>query len=217
MRQVYVIAEGQTEEAFIRDTLSAYLEPFGVNLTAVVLKTKRLRSGKAFKGGVTSWTQIQREVRSLLGAAQATGVTTMLDLYGLPPDFPGQPSRPSQARAAVNHLERCARDAIGDSRFIPYLSMHEFEALLFSDPRVVARRAGSPEIELRLQVALSDCGEPELVDDSPASAPSKRIIDAWPRYAKTTDGPVIAAAIGIARLRERCPHFDAWIGTLELL
>lgn len=117
----------------------------------------------------------------------------------------------------MEHLERCARDAIGDLRFIPYVSLHEFEALLFADPQAVARRAGDPGVERRLRVALSDCGEPELVDDSPTSAPSKRIIDAWPRYAKTTDGPVFAATIGIARLRKSCPHFGAWIGRLESL
>ncbi|MGH8907498.1 MAG: DUF4276 family protein [Egibacteraceae bacterium] len=67
------------------------------------------------------------------------------------------------------------------------------------------------------QRAPTVCGEPELVDDGPKSAPSKRIIDAWPQYAKTTDGPVLAAQIGIARLRDRCPHFDAWVSRLESL
>jgi hypothetical protein len=62
----------------------------------------------------------------------------------------------------VTHLERYADDAIGDSRFIPY-------------------------------------------------------IDAWSRYAKTTDGPAIAAQIGLGRLRESCPHFGAWISRLESL
>lgn len=62
----------------------------------------------------------------------------MLDFYGLPEDFPGQDSRPTQARAAVAHLEHCASNAVGNPRFIPYLSLHEFEALLFADPHLVA-------------------------------------------------------------------------------
>lgn len=141
----------------------------------------------------------------------------MLDFYGLPEDFPGQDSRPTQARAAVAHLEHCASNAVGNPRFIPYLSLHEFEALLFADPHLVARRAGEAGVEPKLQAALSACEEPELVNDNPMTAPSKRIIGCWPRYAKTTDGPGLAAEIGIDRLRATCPHFDGWISRLESL
>jgi len=81
----------------------------------------------------------------------------------------------------------------------------------------VARRAGEAAIEAKLQAALTDCGEPELVNDGPTTAPSKRIIGCWPQYAKTTDGPSLAAEIGIDRLRVACPHFDGWIGRLEML
>ncbi|MGH8931639.1 MAG: DUF4276 family protein [Egibacteraceae bacterium] len=217
MRQLYVLVEGQTEESFVRDTLAVHLNGFGLDPRAIVVKTKRLRSGKAFKGGTIPWGQIKRQVYELLRASHAAGVTTMLDFYGLPSDFPGQDNRPTQPRTAVEHLERCAGNTVGDPRFIPYLSLHEFEALLFADPHVVAQRAGKAGVELQLQAALSDCKEPELVDDGPTTAPSKRIIGCWPRYAKSTDGPSLAAEIGMDRLRAACPHFDGWICRLESL
>ena len=113
MRQLYVPVEGQTEEVFVRDTLAVHLNRSGLDPRAIVLKTRRLRSGKAIKGGVGSWSQVKRQICELLRASHVVGVTTMLDFYGLPSDFPGQDNRPTQPRTAVEHLERCADNRSG--------------------------------------------------------------------------------------------------------
>jgi hypothetical protein len=65
--------------------------------------------------------------------------------------------------------------------------------------------------------AVAQCGEPELVNDSPATAPSKRLLSACPTYQKTLHGPALVERIGLAAIREECPHFDSWLGWLESL
>ena len=59
----------------------------------------------------------------------------MVDLYHLPHDFPGYDggmARPTGWEQA-DALERSLLEAIGDPRFIPYLQVHEFEALVLTD------------------------------------------------------------------------------------
>ena len=60
---------------------------------------------------------------------------------------------------------------------------------------------------------------PEDINDGPLTAPSKRIIQHVPRYetVKVRVGATAAGAIGLASLRENCPHFDAWVSNLERL
>ena len=59
--------------------------------------------------------------------------TTMFDLYALPDDFPGFDASKtiSDPYSKVNRLETDFATAINDKRFIPYIQLHEFEALLF--------------------------------------------------------------------------------------
>ena len=58
--------------------------------------------------------------------------TTMIDLYGLHSDFPGieEAERLRQdPQARVRSLEASWSGDIGDQRFIPFIQLHEFEAL----------------------------------------------------------------------------------------
>lgn len=58
---------------------------------------------------------------------------------------------------------------------------------------------------------------PEEINESPQTAPSKRIIKYLPDYAgqKAQVGPLVAEDIGMAALRNSCPHFHEWITKLE--
>jgi len=58
-------------------------------------------------------------------------------------------------------------------------------------------------------------GNPELINDSPETAPSKRL--AVTPYRKTTHGPNIVKEIGLENIRNKCQGFDNWIGLLEEL
>lgn len=69
MKRLLVLVEGQTEEAFVRDVLTAHLSAFEIYPTAVLLKTKRVKSGGAFRGGVTSTEQVLGDIQRLLVAS----------------------------------------------------------------------------------------------------------------------------------------------------
>ena len=58
---------------------------------------------------------------------------------------------------------------------------------------------------------------PEDINDSPTTAPSKRIKRLIPSYRKRLDGPPLAAEIGLNGIRSECPRFDAWLHRLESL
>ena len=101
------------------------------------------------------------------------------------------------------------------SRFIPFVTMHEFEALLFSDCERFARGIGQPEMTSPLQEIRNAFSNPEEIDDSPDTAPSKRVIALIPGYQKPLMGTLAALEIGLVAMRTECPHFDAWVKRLE--
>ena len=218
MNRVLVLVEGQTEEAFVRDVLTAHLATFDVHPTAVLLKTKRIKSGGAFRGGVTSSEQVVGDIRRLLFDSGAAAVTTVLDYYALPNHFPGMSTRPAgDAYSRVAHVEQALKAAIGHPRFDAHLVLHEYEAWIFSDPTACAWVFEDPRVPMQLAGIAKTAGGPERIDEGPTTAPSKRLADVFASYRKTLHGAVAVGAIGIAALRAACPHAHAWLERLETL
>jgi hypothetical protein len=101
------------------------------------------------------------------------------------------------------------------ARFIPYVMMHEFEGLLFSDPAGFARAVGQPTLEPAFTRIRNQFQTPEEINDSPMTAPSKRVELHMPEYEKPLFGVLAVLEIGLPRIRTECPHFAAWLATLE--
>ena len=101
------------------------------------------------------------------------------------------------------------------SRFIPFVVLHEFEGLLFSDCRGFSHGIERPDLEGQFQAIRDGFSTPEEINDSPSTAPSKRIEQIYPKYQKTIAGPPSAAQIGLDAIRRECPHFNDWIQRLE--
>jgi hypothetical protein len=151
--------------------------------------------------------------------------STMVDLYRLPNDFPGYDicQAISEPRRRVECLEdqfaRDVREQFGDGvinrRFIPYIQLHEFEALLFSDPDkfLDAFPDAGPAIA-ELHAIRARYGGPEDIDGDETKTPSKQILRVLPDFVKTVSGILIAKRIGLAVFRRECPHFDEWIAKL---
>lgn len=219
MKRVYVLAEGQTEETFLRAVLAPHLQRFDVHLTPILMLTKRAKSGSKFKGGVTSYAKAQQDLRQLLRDSSVALVTTMIDYYGLPEDFPGVSTLPLQGSCyqRVEHLEAAWRDDARDPRFLPYLSLHEFEALLLVMPDEIARTLQQRSTPEALRKAGASKRSPEEINDGFNTHPAARITGALPAYRKPLHGPLVAARIGLERIREKCPHFSHWVGRLEAL
>ncbi len=74
-----------------------------------------------------------------------------------------------------------------------------------------------PEGIRNLVAMAGQIGNPELINDGPDTAPSKRIIAEIPEYEgmKSSAGPIVAEKIGLASLQTRCRHFGDWINQLE--
>jgi hypothetical protein len=216
-RKVFMLVEGQTEESFVKNVLSEFM-PAGLFLQPVVVATKRVNSGGKFKGGVPSYAKVKGEVVRLLGDSSAMMVTTMLDYYALPTSFPGRPAPVGTTpEAKVRHVEVAWEADIGNTRFRAYLSLHEFEALLFSKTTVIAEGFAKPELASELEGIRSSFRTPEEINDHPETAPSARLEALYPRYSKPFFGILIARRIGVETMMAECPHFAEWVGFLKSL
>jgi hypothetical protein len=104
-----------------------------------------------------------------------------------------------------------------DVRLLPYIQLHEYEGLLFSDPSAFAFAIQRPELAAQFQRIRADFETPEDINDRSETAPSKRVLKVFPSYRKVLDGTVAARAVGINAMRESCPHFREWIERLQTL
>ena len=93
--------------------------------------------------------------------------------------------------------------------------MHEFEALLFSDCETFSRAIGRPELSANLQSIRNQFPSPEEIDDSPITAPSKRVEELVEGYEKPLLGALAICEIGLDTIRDECPHFSEWLAHLE--
>ncbi len=220
MTRVHVIVEGQTEESFIKNLLATKMWPRELYLTAILLGVP------GHKGGRPKYVRLKRDVVTQLKQDKTAYCTTMLDFYGLGQDFPGM-SLPESAssREKVRHLEQAMRHDIcaqipelrPEVRFVPYIQLHEYESLLFSDPAALARALNQPELLPIFQAVRSACATPEDINDAPGTAPSKRIARLRQSYKKVVEGTLAAIEVGIDAMRSECPHFREWLERLEQL
>jgi hypothetical protein len=220
MMRVLVLAEGQTEETFVKQLLAPSYENVGLYLLPTVLVTKVVKDGPQFKGGVSRFSKFEGDLRRLLkGAGGGAQVTTMIDYYGLPDDFPGMSTRPTGTpEERVRHVENAVHLHFGSpANFIPFFTLHEFEALLFSTDAQLPIVLTAPEKSNDVTDLCSAFPNPETINEGRATAPSKRIEAIFPAYKKVLHGPLVASAIGLTAIRARCPHFDKWLQRIDAL
>jgi|APTNR8051073442_1049403.scaffolds.fasta_scaffold07480_6 hypothetical protein len=219
MTRLLMLVEGQSEEIFVKHTLAPHLAQHGVFVESpIVLWTKRLPSGGGFRGGVSNWNQIRRNLLPLTRDGDAW-VSTLLDFYGLPEDFPGLPEAlgAGDPREKVAGLQERFAAELNHQRFIPFLALHEFEAWLFSAPDAVEAHFCKAHLADRLQTVVQQAGAPELIDHGADTHPKARLHSLVGDYKETSDGPTLLAKIGIVAVRAACPHFDSWLQRLEAL
>jgi len=217
---LYVIVEGRTEEGYARDVLAPHLVPF--NVYAI----PSLVGSAGHKGGFRRYQKLRVQLSKWMHGDSRPDLrfTTMIDLYRIPTDFPGFADCGSgnykDPHERVTQLERHFGEDIGDERFIPYVQLHEFEAMLLAEPsrfQTYFPNRGNA-IEQLERIAQSKAS-PELIDDGAETSPSKQIISVLPDYraAKPVAGPQIAQRIGLDTIRKKCTHFGAWLACLESL
>ncbi len=213
MSRVYLLVEGQTEEAFVNELMVPFYARIGLYLTPIIVSTSA-----GHKGGMISFAKTRPQIEKLCKQDEAAYVTTLFDLYALPEDFPGKrsPVYPMSGNGwqKAKFLEDELALVVNLPNFIPNLLVHEFEALLFSKLEVFEQWTDDDRVLEPLILARKK-NAPEDINDGPHTAPSKRILSAMSGYQKTFHGPLIACDIGLDAIRAECPHFDAWLHNLE--
>lgn len=228
MTRLRIHVEGLTEKNFVDEVLAAGL--YGVGYTEVTARMIGKQRERDRRGGIRSWEETRQGITNHLREDVDLVVSTMVDYYGMPSDGPqGWPGRaeatslPFSQRAA--HVENAigtdVATLMGDNfnpvRFVPYVMMHEFEAMLFSDCERLAQAIYHPELAVRFQEIRDGFNTPEEINDSPETAPSKRIEMLAPGYQKPVDGTAVASAIGLTVIGRECPHFGQWLQRLTNL
>jgi hypothetical protein len=216
VKRLLILVEGPTEERFVNLVLRDHLLARSVIAIPRILLTKHVDNGPNFKGGVTNWEQIKRDLRNLLRDTNASGITTLIDYYGLPRDVPGMSPRKGSPAARVAHVEKAIADQFNDRRLRPFLMLHEFEAMLFTNIKKWAHRFDDAAAIARLKNDVAGF-EPEDINETPQGAPSKRILRRLKDYEKPFHGPDALKDIGLGAIREACPHFAAWLTWAESL
>jgi hypothetical protein len=224
MKRLYLTVEGQTEAAFATRVLVPHLASFNVFLNPPRFTgLHRRRRGRIPQGGLlNTFRHALTDMRTWLKEDQSADArfSMMVDLYSLPNDFPAYAAgiaRPT-GKAKADALQESLAQHIADPRFIPYLQCHEFEALVLADPPRIGTIYDVPGGQL--EALCQECGAyatPEEINLGQNSHPKRRIEQRVQGYDENVAGPLLAEDIGLATLRERCPHFGAWLTRLEQL
>lgn len=216
--EVIAIVEGKTEQVFIEKILAPHLGHRNIGIRA----TQVSKPGQ--KGGDVRFSRIKRDLEGHLKQRTDTYITTFIDYYGTK-EWPGLDlvtphSPPAKIAKTINEATKLEVVSLfseqqAERRFIPFVAVHEFEALLFSDTGILAQQLGIAES--KVATVISECGSPEAINNNPLTAPSKRL-DVWSangKFLKTTMGITIAKQIGIKKMRSACPLFNEWLNILE--
>lgn len=222
---LHILCEGQTEERFVKEVLSPYLRQFNIYPKPILLLTSKKKNAR---GGMLSYAQAKRDLMILRRQYRDNDnerhlFTTMFDFYALPDDFPcfKESSHYSDVRERISFIETEFAKDMGFEGLIPYIQLHEFESLLFVDITKLESDYPLSRAQIRkLKEETDTYGDPELINDSPATAPSKRIIKALEQnynYNKVQSGAAITSLIGMESLLDNCRHFKDWVEQLKSL
>ena len=206
MTRLAVVVEGQTEREFVARVLAEHLWTRGVDPRPLVI-------GRT--GGDVTVPRLASEMTKL--TRNFDYVTSLVDYYG----FRGKGNdSPDELVARIrSHIASLSR-ADAQRQTYPYVQVHEFEGLLFTNVKVFADVLNDdlPKGAVEsLGGIRSQFPTPEDINDDRATAPSKRIMQEVPDYHKRVNGAQVARAIGLAAIRDACPRFGRWLTRLESL
>ena len=141
-------------------------------------------------------------------------LTTFIDFYRLK----------NKGNKKVSELEEeIKKEFYKDNKYknknlIPYIQMHETEALWFSDINAIiqVKNANKKQKE-DLSKIIEKYKNPEDINDSYETAPSKRLENIFGDYSKVIDGKEISNKISINIFIEKCPRFSKWVNEISNL
>lgn len=216
MKRLVFIVEGDTEREFITRILKPHLRSKGI-YSVECFKIKHS------KGGLSKYTHLKADILKVIYEPDSF-VTTLIDFYRLPKDFPGfeESQNISNRKGQVTFLEESVLLDIENSQtrefnnLMPYIQLHEFEALIFSSKESVPAIFDSNEFDIKkLNRVIRDFPNPEDINDDPNTAPSKRLKNIIPSFNKILHGIQLIEEIGLDLIRSKCPRFNNWMIQIE--
>jgi len=219
MKRLIVIVEGDTEKEFIDKVLSPYLASKGLyDINIQCFKIKHT------KGGLTKYRHLKTDLIHCIYESDAL-VTTMIDYFALPSDFPKYEEAQMivDKGERVSFLERAIVEDVEKEKnktfpnLLPYIQLHEFEALVFSSISAIRALYTDREAKFNeLEQIITRYPNPEDINDDPKTAPSKRLINNQliKGYNKVIDGILIIEEAGIDTILKKCPRFRKWVETI---
>ena len=158
-----VCVEGQTEEEFIKVVLAAHLRPLRIEPDPILI-------GRGRESGGGSVTVKRLTVDMALLYQTHDAVTSLVDFYG----FQRRGGRTVDALEAHlrGEIGRVVGDGWDEQRVFPYVQMHEFEGLLFSDVSAFASLIGATTESVdALRAIRAQFPTPEQINDNSDTAP----------------------------------------------
>lgn len=213
MKRLIIVCEGPTEQEFCNNVLMPEFIKHDIIVETPVIKRSQ--------GGIVHWDVLKKQLINHLYENEVF-VSMLIDYYGIKPqfNFPGwqESINIKNKEERLYYLLEKIREDIPENlrhRFIPYIQLHEFEGLLFSDINVFQENFTVDEVDMNvLQKAVEKYDNPEQINDSPRTAPSKRLENAINGYSKVLYGNFLAMEIGLEKIRNKCPLFNEWINKL---
>ena len=211
MKRLYIIVEGQTEQEFVKTLIAPYLQKHEIFEVTPIL----IRTSKTGRGGFVNYQHLKKDAERLLKSEKKDFIVSMFVDFFRCPEVPHKEkwSVKSSHIGQVEEMERCIKDDIKDVRFIPYIQLHEFEALLFASNEGFNSFFDEIQKE-KAQQLINSYDNPEDINTTPEGAPSKRILAIKEDYDKVLEGNLIALEIGFSKIIEKCTRFRAWIEKL---
>ena len=236
MSRLFILVEGATEEEFVNEILRPHLitnHSFDA-VDARIVGNSRLRENRK---GIKAWSAVRKDITNRLLSDKGVYSTLLVDYYALPQGSIGEggwPGRSTASKLPFPQKATTVQSAIAldirnelpnpndHKRFIPFLVMHEFEALLFSDPKAMARGFNHQDAEPDFAAIASAFKTPEEINDSRITSPSWRIQKifedrGYGKYSKPLLGNLAALEVTLPVIRAKCPHFNEWLCKLERL
>jgi hypothetical protein len=232
---LFVIVEGQTENAFLTQLLGGYCGSLEIDLFCPLIQIGRSRGGVRF----LSFDQFCDQILRHLKDRRQPIVSTFFDYYAFPRgikkgwEFVEEAKEPMRGvDATVQQIENEIRKRVlqevvaknmqtPEARFIPYIQLHELEALYFAEPAKMADVFENPALTAIFEQIVLEKGGCEKINDSPETAPSKRIEQCVRKYIKgrtaNAHGPRLAERMSLLTIRQACPRFNQWLERIESL
>jgi len=216
MSNIKILVEGPTEILFVNEVLKPHFYERGIYIKPFLFQ-------KA--GGVPKYSISQKQILNTVKSDPSCFCTTMVDFYGMPADWPGR-EEANRCQSCTEKAETVEGSILKDvsehlensfnpNRLMPYVQMHEFEALLFSSPLKLAESLGDKKLSSIFLTIRNEFSTPEDIDDHYDTCPSRRIEEVFEGFKKTINGITAASRIGLEKMRQECPHFNEWITKLE--